>query len=95
MTEYRIVGTKTMEHKNGKVDVVKNIHPAVSGYGSYNVKYQDLETAERDLESAKIDLAFWTKCHNRNAEKDEKYGVIIHWTNLHLESREVSEWEEV
>lgn len=96
MTEYKIFGTKTMTWvKDGKVSVMEHIHPAVSGYGSYGVIYKDLKEAEKDLEHCKLDMEFWTKCHNRNAEKDTKYGVLIRWSNIHLESREVSEWEVV
>ncbi len=96
MREYRIVGTKHMRHNSdGHESISMNIHPAISGYGSYNVTYQDRKIAESELEHCKLDIEFWTKCHNRQAEKDPKYGVIISWTDIHLESREVTEWEEV
>ena len=93
--EYRIVGDKTMEFSDGRKEMKERLHPAISGYGSYNLTYTDLNIAKKELEQAKKDLEDWTAKHNANAIKDKKYGVIIHWTDLHLESREVSEWEEV
>ena len=96
MTEYKIRGTKNMEFlSDGHRAVTENVPPIMSGYGSYSTTYNNLETASKELEACKKDIEDWCERHNANAVKDKKYGVIIHWTNIHLVSREVSEWEEV
>lgn len=92
--EYRIVGTKNMKHKNGKIDVIENIHPYVMRYCEYRTYYKDLSEAKRDCQEAQEKIAEWEKKHNMNAI-DDKYGVEVHWTDIHIESREVSDWEEV
>lgn len=94
IVEYRIVGTKIIKHKNGKVDRIENIKPSISGYGSYSLIYTDESIARRELEEAKRDLAEWSEKHNMNAVYDP-YGVILQWDDLHLEKRLITPWEKI
>jgi hypothetical protein len=50
--------------------------------------------AKADLAIVEDDIAKWVVKHNKESAND-KYGVEIHWTDVHIESREVTEWEEV
>ena len=96
MTEYRIMGTKKLRFlRDGRVEVIQNTRIGLAGYGSYNVTYNDIETAQKELQAAINDIEDWTKRHNKEAENDTKYGAIVTRSDLHLESREVTDWEVV
>lgn len=97
MREYKIVGTKKIHHNiDGKDTCNENITPIAFGSDAFNFSkiYDNLEDATEDLRYAKRTIHDWQERHNPKAV-DDKYGVIIHWTNLHLESREVTEWEAI
>lgn len=92
--EFRIVATK-YEHHNitGKEYYIDGVSVRTSSF-SYCTIFQDLEVAKRELEFCKKDLAKWEGKHNLEA-MDEKDGVIIHYSAVRIESREVSDWKEV
>ena len=95
MTEYKIVCKRHQHHvMDGKEHESDGMSPSISGYGSYNIIYHDLEVAQKELEEAKKDIAMWEKKHNEEA-KLSKYGVILHFSNIRLVSREVTEWADL
>lgn len=97
MTEYRIVGTKNIHHNIDNKDT-QNVNIGVRTFDSEGIDftkiYNSLEDAEEDLRYAKRLIHDWQERHNAKCINDE-YGAIIKWTDLHIESREITEWEDV
>ena len=94
MREFRIVATKYEHHNlNGKEYRIERISPRFSSsYDNYTRTYRTLEEAQDALDNCLEDAKKYEGEHNLRAAND-RYGVIIHYSAIRIESREVSDWE--
>lgn len=92
MKEYRIVATKDQVRcRDGKKFHYDESTVYTGGKGLWTATYDDFEKAKYALEQAIKDAKEYEEKHNANLDADS---YEVHYTNIRLQSREVTEWED-
>lgn len=93
MKEYKIVATRELINpKTGEKKHMENVMVILnSKYNCFTAVYIDYEKAKKWLELAKKQAAEYENERNENLDA---YSYIVHYTDIRLQSREVTEWKD-